>query len=214
MVRAPRMGRVKRRLARDMGAVNALGFYRLCTERLLRRLGRDRRWTTWLAVTPDTMRFHPRLWPKGPRRMVQGGGDLGARMERILRVPPPGPVVIVGSDIPGIEARHVARAFRLLGSHDTVFGPAPDGGYWLVGARRRPRCPDMFRNVRWSSEHALADTLANLGANLRANLGENLEANLGAEPGAGPVSRFSAGFVETLRDVDTLEDYRNWRKKL
>ena len=197
MARAPQMGRVKQRLARDLGAGSALRFYRLCTERLLRRLGRDPRWTTWLAVTPDTIRFRPSLWSggsggfKGLRRMAQGGGDLGARMDRILRILPPGPVVILGSDVPGIEARHVAWAFRLLGSHDTVFGPAPDGGYWLVGARRRPRCPDLFGNVRWSSEHALADTLANLGA--------------------GPAPRLSAGFVEELPDVDTPEDYLNWR---
>ncbi len=43
-----------------------------------------------------------------------------------------------------------------------MFGPAANGGYWLVGPRRRPRFFDPFVNVRWSSEHALADTLANL----------------------------------------------------
>jgi len=195
MVRAPQMGRVKRRLARDLGAGSTLRFYRLCSERLLRRLGRDRRWTTWLAATPDVIRFPPRAWSgkgKRVRRMVQGGGDLGARMDRILRILPPGPVVIVGSDIPGIEPRQVARAFRLLGKYGAVFGPAPDRGYWLVGARRRPRCPDLFASVRWSSEHALADTLA------------NLKAHPGGRPGA--------GFVEELPDVDTAEDYRNWRK--
>ena len=54
---------------------------------------------------------------------------------------PPGPVVVIGSDIPGITARHIAEAFRLLGRHAFVFGPARDGGYWLVGARRRPAGP-------------------------------------------------------------------------
>lgn len=70
--------------------------------------------------------------------------------------------MIVGSDIPGISAADIADAFRALGSKDAVFGPATDGGYWLVGLRRRPHFVDPFPNVRWSSEHALADTLANL----------------------------------------------------
>ena len=61
MVRVPQMGRVKRRLARDMDAVRALRFYRVCSERLLRRLSCDPRWTTRLAVTPDVIRFRPRL---------------------------------------------------------------------------------------------------------------------------------------------------------
>ena len=60
------------------------------------------------------------------------------------------------------RARHIAAAFRLLGRHDLVFGPAEDGGFWLVGARRRPRLPPLFGQVRWSSPHALADTLADL----------------------------------------------------
>jgi glycosyltransferase A (GT-A) superfamily protein (DUF2064 family) len=71
-------------------------------------------------------------------------------------------MVIIGTDIPGITPAHIAQAFRLLGRHDAVFGPADDGGYWLVGLKRRPRLPHPFTSVRWSSPHALADTLANL----------------------------------------------------
>lgn len=70
--------------------------------------------------------------------------------------------MIVGTDIPGISGRHVAQAFRLLGRADAVLGPTPDGGYWLVGLRRSPRVRRPFAAVRWSSEHALADTVANL----------------------------------------------------
>jgi glycosyltransferase A (GT-A) superfamily protein (DUF2064 family) len=68
--------------------------------------------------------------------------------------------VLIGSDIPGITAADIAAAFRALGRADAVFGPAEDGGYWLVGfGPRRP--PRPFATVRWSTEHALADTLAN-----------------------------------------------------
>ena len=83
-------------------------------------------------------------------------------MAAVARKLPPGPVVLVGSDVPDIAASDVARAFRELGRRDAVFGPATDGGYWLVGLRRRPRFLDFFGNVRWSTAYTLADTLSNL----------------------------------------------------
>jgi len=161
-VKAPRLGAVKTRLAADIGALAAWRFYRAMTARLLRRLGRDRRWRLWLAVTPDRFAHGPAFWPPTLPRLAQGGGDLGRRMARVLNALPPGPAIIVGSDVPGIGVDHVARAFAALSAHDLVFGPAADGGYWLVGARRRPLPRGMFANVRWSSAHALADTLAGL----------------------------------------------------
>jgi rSAM/selenodomain-associated transferase 1 len=156
--RQPRLGSGKRRLARDIGRVAALRFQRAMLSLLLRRLGRDRRWTTWLAVTPD--RSGP--WPARLPVVPQGPGDVGQRMGRVARMLPRGPVVIIGSDIPGITAGDIAGAFKALGHRDAVFGPATDGGYWLVGLRRRPRMLVPFDDVRWSSEHALKDTLANL----------------------------------------------------
>jgi glycosyltransferase A (GT-A) superfamily protein (DUF2064 family) len=83
-------------------------------------------------------------------------------MQRMFDCLPPGPVVIIGTDIPEIGTRHIAQAFRKLGSNDAVLGPCDDGGYWLVGQRRTPRVLDIFANVRWSSAHTLEDTLANL----------------------------------------------------
>jgi hypothetical protein len=103
-------------------------------------------------------------------------------MGRALRSLPPGPAVIVGTDVPDISAAHLAAAFRALGRHDAVFGPAGDGGYWLVGLKRSPRIAEIFANVRWSTEHALADTLANL------------------PPG------FRVALLDTLNDVDNGED--------
>ena len=103
-------------------------------------------------------------------------------MGRIMRTLPPGPACIVGGDIPGIGRPHVARAFAALGGHDAVFGPAPDGGFWLVGLKRSAPPPaTLFRGVRWSGPHALADSMATL-------------------PGA------RIALVDTLRDVDTAAD--------
>jgi rSAM/selenodomain-associated transferase 1 len=171
MAKAPVLGRVKTRLARDIGAVGACRFYRTSLAMTLRRLGADPRWSLTLALAPDGARIA--LPSTRPRTIPQGRGDLGRRMQRILDRARPGPVIVVGGDIPQLRADHVARALRLLGRADVVLGPAEDGGYWLVGARRLRRTPLMFRSVRWSSRHALDDTRANL-AGLRVALADTL----------------------------------------
>jgi len=168
--RAPRLGGVKRRLAAGIGRRAALRFHRINTEALIRRMASDRRWRTVLAVTPDSWR-----WPANIPRMIQRGPGLGARMANAMADAPAGPVILVGSDIPGITADAIARAFRLLAAADTVFGPARDGGYWLVGVRNRALLRSLFNGVRWSTEHALADTVANLSAGRGYALADPLE---------------------------------------
>lgn len=118
-------------------------------------------WETVLAVAPDVA-IRSRAWPMSLPRIAQGPGDLRRRMQCIMDWSWRGPVVIVGSDIPGIRCAHIRAAFAALGASDAVFGPAADGGYWLVGLKRIPRVPRAFGNVRWSTKHALADTRANL----------------------------------------------------
>jgi rSAM/selenodomain-associated transferase 1 len=156
--KAPVAGGVKTRLARKLGVAVATRFARHAAAGLLARVSRDRRWHTLLATTGGA-HSGGRFWPHA---LSQGGGDLGQRMQRILECMPPGPVVIVGTDIPQVRAAHIARAMRELGRHDVVFGPATDGGYWLVGLRRRPRVRKLFAGVRWSRADTLADTLKNL----------------------------------------------------
>ncbi len=167
--RKPQLGRVKRRLARDVGPVEALRFYRTALARLLRRVGRDPRWETRVAATPDGWR--PRGWQARP----QGAGDLGQRMARALASCPPGLAVLVGADIPALGRRHVAHAFQALRTADRVFGPAEDGGFWLVGIRRDSRpAPRDFGAARWSGPHALADAMAGYAGDRPAILVDRL----------------------------------------
>ena len=157
LARAPRLGTVKRRLARDIGDRAALRFHAGTLIRLLRALVGERRFHTLLALTPDGAR--DRL-PVRVARVPQGRGDIGQRMDAACRRRPRGNVALVGSDIPKANAADPIAAFRALGRHDAAFGPAADGGFWLVAlGPRRPARP--FAKARWSSEHALADTLRN-----------------------------------------------------
>jgi rSAM/selenodomain-associated transferase 1 len=178
--RAPRLGTVKRRLAAGIGARAALRFHATTLARTLRRLRADRRFRTVAAVTPDRARGP---WLQGVPTLPQGAGDLEARMGRVFRRLRHRPVAIVGCDIPDFSPDDAARALRLLRGADSVFGPARDGGYWLVAmGGRRPAAP--FARVRWSTPHALADTLANFrGRHVR--------------------------LLRTLSDVDTMEDFRS-----
>lgn len=188
MARTPRIGTGKRRLARDIGACEAGRFYRTSVARLLRRLSPDPRWDLWLAITPEHEVRAKGLWPFNGFVISQGRGDLGQRMGRLFQILPPGPVAIIGSDIPDVSPHHAAEAFRALGENDWVLGPGTDGGYWLIGARRRPRVSYPFAGVRWSSPHALEDTEANLEGQRVA-------------------------LLQVLEDVDDGEDYSRWRKK-
>ena len=161
MVKEPMAGRVKTRLAREVGNVRAAAFYRINSAAVLKRLARPGSWLTELGVTPDRA-ISSSMWPARFARRAQGGGDLGQRMQRIMDTAPPGPVVVVGTDVPTVKSTHIQAALKALGSHDAVFGPSPDGGYWLVGLKRRPRVPRAFAQVAWSSCEALRQTLANL----------------------------------------------------
>ncbi len=159
MARQPVAGRVKSRLASEIGTVRAAWWYRHNLRRVIRRLRRDPRWDLWIAVTPDAACARP-FWLDGVRALPQGAGSLGERMERILSGMRAGPVLVIGSDIPGVRPGAAARAFRALGSVSVVLGPSGDGGYWAIGHRasvRRLRSGSLA-GVRWSSAHALEDT--------------------------------------------------------
>lgn len=175
--RIPRLGAVKRRLARDIGDRAALRFHAAALNRLIRTLARDRRFATVVALTPD--RGCVRL-PARVRRVPQGTGDLGQRMDRAFHRFRRRRVALVGCDIPDVAAHDLRAAFRALGRALAVFGPADDGGYWLVGmGPRRPARP--FAAVRWSTPDALTDTRRNFAMHRSV-------------------------LLRTLRDVDTAAD--------
>jgi len=182
MLKEPRAGRVKTRLGRDIGMTKAAWWFRHQSARTLRTLN-DPRWQIRLSVAPAPSALHSRFWPVHIPRDGQRRGDLGQRMRHVFSSAPAGPVVLIGGDIPAITPKIIASAFKSLGQNDMVFGPATDGGFWLVGMKRTvtPIPPNLFHDVRWSCEHTLQDTLAGLQG-------------------------LRVGFVATLADVDRVAD--------
>jgi rSAM/selenodomain-associated transferase 1 len=96
---------------------------------------------------------------------IQRGHDLGERMDdAFARQFAEGEerVVVVGSDCPWIKPTHIAKAAAKLGGHDTVIGPANDGGYWLVA--QKPPGLAMFARIPWSSPETLEKTRQRIAA--------------------------------------------------
>lgn len=188
MLKDPRAGTVKTRLARETGVAEAVRVYRAMTSALIARLGTDRRWQTILAISPDSA-LQSRAFPGAIARMPQGSGGLGQRLQRVADRTANGPLLIIGTDIPGISRDHIAAAFRALKGNDAVIGPSPDGGYWLIGLNRTTRTHRPFKNVRWSSPQTRADTLANLKCRRVAE-------------------------VATLDDIDTASDLKRLKQSV
>ena len=156
--RAPRLGAVKRRLARDIGDRAALRFHVATMTRLLRALVAERRFRTVLAVTPDRARF--RL-PSGWARVPQGRGAAiwASAWTARSRGSRAGGWRSSAATSPRPGRATCTAAFRALGSAHAAFGPAADGGYWLVAmSPRRParpfaRCAGPGR-TRWRTRSA------------------------------------------------------------
>lgn len=92
---------------------------------------------------------------------IQGDGDLGNRMERVLGRALEGGAscaIAIGADTPGLPRRLLDDAHRALARADAVLGPSEDGGFYLIGLRRCP--PGLLAGLPWSRSNTFLRTLA------------------------------------------------------
>jgi uncharacterized protein len=164
--KAPVPGRVKTRLAPALGPWRAARLHARLVERTLRTAVAARAGTVELHVAPRRHGFFQHLHKQtGVFLRLQSGGNLGERMAaafagalRRHRF-----VVLIGSDCPLLRASDLRRAVRLLrGASDAVLAPAQDGGYVLIGLRRRR--PQLFDAVAWGEASVLESTVRNIEA--------------------------------------------------
>jgi uncharacterized protein len=83
--------------------------------------------------------------------LLQGAGDLGARLESIFRqaLATAPAAIAVGADTPLLTSAHLQKALQVLATHDAVIGPCPDGGFYLLALRSCP--PGLFSGLAWST---------------------------------------------------------------
>jgi uncharacterized protein len=167
--RYPERGRVKSRLAGELGQETALEIYRAMLDDLLDSIGSsdaatevELLWTGGEQVSGSeilsTFRNH--------RLCMQSGADLGERLitafaERIY-FHRARRLIAIGVDVPHLSRAMIDSAFALLESFDWVVGPATDGGYYLIGARAAAFDLEVFEGVEWGSGRVLEQTLATI----------------------------------------------------
>ena len=159
LVKAPRPGFVKTRLADTIGSEAAAEAYSALVESLLTRLSRVS--GVELKFTPTDARDEIQAWlqpgwPATPQR----DGDLSDRLIGAFAdafQAGTSRVVVIGSDCPYVSPEDLDSALHQLETHDVVIGPATDGGYWLIGLKEPHE--SLFHDIRWSTESVLTETL-------------------------------------------------------
>jgi rSAM/selenodomain-associated transferase 1 len=186
---------VKTRLAATIGAAAAADLYRGWIGLVLERVQPVR---GMLAVfgaidgvdSSDRLEAGPAEW----QSLVDGwwpqpSGDLGSRLGAGFRDhAATGPVLAIGTDCLEIEPDIIRQACDILRERDAVFGPASDGGYYLVGTARY--LPGFFDGIRWSGPHTLADHVERCREH-----------------------SWTFGLLPMLNDIDTWDDWLAYRER-
>jgi rSAM/selenodomain-associated transferase 2/rSAM/selenodomain-associated transferase 1 len=200
LTRYPRAGQTKTRMIEHLGAKGAAELQREMTEHVVAQLqpalGPNRHLEVRFAGG-SVRKMQRWLGPQVVHRYLpQGEGDLGERLNRaVIATFQAGAraVVVIGADCPGLAASHIDQTFARLTQTQAqtqtpiVFGPAADGGYYLVGLRRP--LPPLFCGVNWGTRSVLAESV-----------------HIAKRAGANPV------FLEELSDVDEPADLPAWER--
>jgi rSAM/selenodomain-associated transferase 1 len=172
------LGKVKTRLAKTIGNNNAFNIYKELVS------------ITEKATVNITIEKHIYFsneiinskWITD-EKFVQTGEDIGERMFNAFKnsfAKGYEQILLIGSDLPDISEEIILKGFEALNQSEVTFGPAQDGGYYLIGMNTLP--PTIFQNKPWSQSSLLRTTLEELN---------------------------DYSLLGKLNDIDTIEDLRN-----
>ncbi|MEP1486967.1 MAG: TIGR04282 family arsenosugar biosynthesis glycosyltransferase [Algibacter sp.] len=179
-IRNPELGKVKSRLAKSIGEVSALDVYKILlkhTEHVLHNLDCDK--AVYYSVK---IREHDIWDPEIYQKHKQEGEDLGVRMQNAFKngfLSGYEKIIIVGSDLYDLSPEIINKAFKELDNHDSVIGPAEDGGYYLLGMKTLH--PSVFNVKNWGTNTVYKQTISHL-------------------------ANHNMYVLEILNDIDTIED--------
>lgn len=157
----PELGRVKTRLAKDIGHKKAAEIYRqLAGQTIKNTFPVDQKYRRIVFFDPPDRMKDFQAWLEGEEFIPQQGNDIGERMDRAIRELlglGAEKVVLTGADIPALNSAIIAKAFATLDHADIVIGPAADGGYYLIGMKEPHG--EIFYGIPWSSGEVLKQTV-------------------------------------------------------
>jgi hypothetical protein len=166
--KAPLAGLAKTRLIPALGAEGAARLARCMLDHALAQAMQAQVGPVELCMSPgpEDAAWQGAELPEGVLCTEQGEGDLGERMaravHRVTTKPQGRPILLMGTDCPGLTAEIIRDAAAQLEQHDAVLVPVADGGYVLLGLRAD--CPEIFRDMAWSTPVVAAETLRRLAA--------------------------------------------------
>jgi rSAM/selenodomain-associated transferase 1 len=166
-VKFPEYGKVKTRLANDIGHDHALDLYKCFLLDMLTMLESavlcSDNMQICICYAPETAEPAFRaLFGENYHYFPQQGNDLGERMQQSFQHAFHSGLdraVLIGSDLPDLPVRIVTTAFERLNRFDIVIGPSGDGGYYLLGFRQKTFFPEVFQGITWSTAMVCAETL-------------------------------------------------------
>lgn len=190
----PEPGKVKTRLAKDVGAVKAADIYSNMTSTIIQNVLDPQNYNTAIFYDPPEKETEVKNW-LGEKELLyfpQEGRSLGDKISNAFReIFSEGSekTVIIGSDCIDVNAETINNTIELLNYSDIVVGPAEDGGYYLLGASQFN--PQIFEDIDWSTDRVLGQTIEKIKEN-------NLKYRL----------------LKTLKDIDTVYDLKDKIKEL
>ncbi len=185
MAKYPHKDYVKTRFKGHISDEKRLELYIYLLKNTIQKLREIPGTNTFITYSPQSAKDY--FLQFGLGIFPQHDGDLGYRMfQAINKILNEGyeKSVLVGVDIPEISGSIVLKAFELLSQSDIVFGPARDGGYYLVGLKKP--FIEIFQNIKWSTHNTLKQSTEKA-----ADFG------------------YSVALTETLSDIDKIEDLEN-----
>lgn len=158
MFRIPEFGRVKKRLAAQIGEGEALKAYASMLHETIHKVLTLKKVDLY-GFYEDTTKQNIKI--NKIETLPQKGDNLGEKMYNAffyLFKKGYERVALIGADSPDLPLKYIEDAFLKLNIFDLVIGPTEDGGYYLIGMKRPFEI--LFKDIRWGSKDVLDETIA------------------------------------------------------